>query len=108
MSLNFNEIAKDCFDALKTKYTTVHDLEQEHTRIAHLCADKVESPAAQAKLAPSILRYGGGQVSTHACYMCNQNAVINEHNAQRQLHKLSYLPAYFVVLCEACAHVLYK
>lgn len=107
MSLNFNEIAKDCFDALKSKYTTVHDLEQEHTRIAHLCADKVEATEAQP-LSPSILRYGGGQISNHACYMCNQHAVMNEHNAHKQLHKLSYLPAYFVVLCEACADVLYK
>jgi|LauGreDrversion4_2_1035121.scaffolds.fasta_scaffold10863_9 hypothetical protein len=109
MSLNLNEIAKDCLDAMHSKYTSIHDLEQEHTRVAHLCSNDNDilsiSPTDDVK--PSIIRYGGGAVSRHKCYMCNNLTHVDAQSAKTRLHKLSYMPAYFVVICETCHENLY-
>ena len=108
MSLNLNEIAKDCLDAMHSKYTSIHDLEQEHTRVSHLCGPDIDvTTGTPDNIKPSIIRYGGGKFSDHRCYMCNNLTNVHAQNAKSRLHKLSYMPAYFVVICATCHASLY-
>lgn len=96
------DIAKECADSSQTRVKTINEAQ----RVAALLAANPDVVADKTAVGSCTFRYGPSVASWQTCYYCAIPVEINKTSVKSTIHKLIFLPAYHVVVCEACSFIL--
>lgn len=97
-----SDIAKECADTPQARVKTINEAQ----RVAALLAANPDVEADKNVVGSCTFRYGPSVASWQACYYCADPVEINKQTIKSTIHKLTFLPAYHVVVCENCSSIL--
>lgn len=95
------DLAKDCYDALRTAKVYVDKALEENLRQLYLLDVGESSECSEEPAGPSLMRFGTvGTMAEYKCLLCNRPCT--EH----KMYHFHFLPSYLAAICDECEQVM--